>query len=431
MMEPRKHSRAFFPVDLVKNSRGLALFMSIALMTVFLFFLSASLYLTRVDTKITSNLKLATQALEVADAGLHHALAAIPDGYDFDAQLSCTNPPGPPCLVVSNAAFPTGSSFGYTVTAENDPIDAGGATDDTDERILLVSSASHPTGAEKKIEAYVRRSMMPFSASAAVYINADSAVSYDSLFFDADDGLWIDGYDTDPEVLKNRGDDTAGPEAATPKYAIATTNAALTGVLQAEWDANNYENYHYFCGQGADCIAGTPSLGTTTQMIDINQVADKFIHLGSTVKYESGLITDDSCSSPCQPCPSSTPCMLGTSASPQVTYINDPVGTSSVLRGHVEGHGVLVVEGRTTIGDNFRFNGLVIHKRTDSTHYISLENSASIYGNVFIGALNGQAKFTIEDFVKLAYSSQALAMVESNWGPIIPSPARILAWQDK
>ena len=73
-----------FSMRILKDSKGLALFMSIALMTVFLFFLSASLYLTRVETKITSNLKLATQTLEVADAGLHHAMALIPDGYAFN-----------------------------------------------------------------------------------------------------------------------------------------------------------------------------------------------------------------------------------------------------------------------------------------------------------------------------------------------------------
>ncbi len=90
-----------------------------------------------------------------------------------------------------------------------------------------------------------------------------------------------------------------------------------------------------------------------------------------------------------------------------------------------------MVEGRTTIGGDFRFNGLVIHKRSDSSHYVLLENNAWIYGNVLIGAYNGEAKFTVEDFVQLFYSSQALSMVETNWGSILPGPARVFAWQDK
>ncbi len=403
--------------------------MSIALMTVFLFFLSASLYLTRVETKITSNLKLATQTLEVADAGLHHAMALIPDGYAFNDQLDCIPGP-PPCDLVATTSFPAGSAFGYTVTVENDSGDGGGLTNDTNETVLLVSEAYGPAGASKRVEAYVRRSVIPFTAPAALYINATSAIpAVDNRFFDEDDLLVIDGNDTDPENILDGLDDTAGSDPV-PKYAVATTNAALTSTLQAEWDTGNYQNLHYFCGEGGDCIAGTPSLGTTSNLIDIDQVADKFINHGATVTL-NGMITDDSCSSPCQPCPSSTPCELGTSASPQITYIKDPVGTDSVLRGHVRGHGVLVVEGRTTIGDNFRFNGLVIHKRTDASHYISLENSAWINGSILIGALNGEAKFTIEDFVQLFYSSQALSMVETNWGSIIPGPARVYAWQNK
>ena len=55
-------------IKILKDKKGIALFMSIAVMAVFLFFLSASLYLTQIDSKVTSNFKLAAQALEVAEA---------------------------------------------------------------------------------------------------------------------------------------------------------------------------------------------------------------------------------------------------------------------------------------------------------------------------------------------------------------------------
>ena len=412
-------------MKILKDTKGLALFMAIAMMTIFLFFLSASLYLTRVDTKITSNLKLATQALEVADAGLQHALALIPAGYDFNDELDC-NPPGPPpCVIVSNSSFPSGSAFSYTVTARNDPLDGGGATNDTNETILVASTAQGPGGTLKTVEAYVRRSVNPFTAPSALYVNASSATSYDSLFFDDDDSIAVIGDDTNAGDLLDPWDDTAGPKPS--ELALATTSAAVTSALQNE--LNTWGWLHYILGSGGD-----PSLGTTTNFIDINQVADKFINHSGTVKYLDGLVTSSNsatCSTPCQLCTSASPCQLGTSASPQITYIKDSISTSSVLRGHVRGHGVLVVEGRTTIGGDFRFNGLVIHKRSDSSHYVSLENSAWIYGGVLIGAYNGEAKFTVEDFVQLFYSSQALSMVETNWGSILPGPARVFAWQDK
>ena len=412
-------------MKIIKDNQGLALFMAIAMMTIFLFFLSASLYLTRVDTKITSNLKLATQALEVADAGLQHALALIDTGYNFNNELNCNPPGSPPCTLVPSSSFPSGSVFSYTVTAENDSNDTGGATIDTNETILLTSTADGPVGTVKTVQAYVKRSLSEFTPPSTLYINGSSATSYDNYFFDNDDSVAIFGYDTNPGNILDPWDDTAGPKS--DELALSATDAAVTTALQNE--LNTWGPLHYILGAGGD-----PSLGTTTNIIDVNQVADKFINHSGTVKYLDGLVTSSNsatCSTPCQLCTSASPCQLGTSANPQITYIRDPGVTSSVLRGHVRGHGVLVVEGRTTIGGDFRFNGLVIQKRTDSSHYISLENSAWIYGSVLIGAYNGEAKFTIEDFVQLFYSSQALSMVETNWGSILPGPARVFAWQDK
>ena len=409
-------------VKLLKNSKGLALFMSIAMMTIFLFFLSASLYLTRVETKITSNLKLSTQALEVADAGLQHALALIPAGYHFNKELNCD----PSCPLVPQSDFPSaGSAFSYTVTARNDPLDGGGATNDTDKTVILASTAEGPAGTLKTVEAYVTRSVNPFTAPSALYVNASSATSHDLLFFDDDDSVAVIGYDTNPGDILDPWDDSAGPEPS--ELAITTTSAAVTSALQNE--LNDWGLLHYILGSGGD-----PSLGTTANVIDVNQVAESYINHPNAVKYDvDGLVTSgSSCSSPCQLlCTSSSPCEFGTPSSPQITYIKDSVSSSTVLNGHVRGHGVLVVEGRITIGGDFKFNGLVIHKRSDSTHYVSLENNAWIYGGMLLGDYNGEAKFTIKDFVQLFYSSQALSMVETEWGSILPSPARVAAWQDK
>jgi len=90
-----------------------------------------------------------------------------------------------------------------------------------------------------------------------------------------------------------------------------------------------------------------------------------------------------------------------------------------------------VVEGRTTIGGNFNFNGLVIHKKSDSTHYISFEDSAWVYGGVLFGSYNGNVRFTVEDYSRIKYSSLAIDMVNNNFGALFPRPARVFAWQDK
>ncbi len=55
-------------MKILKNSEGFALFIAILVMAIVMLFIGASLLLSRVDSKITSNFKLGTQALEMADA---------------------------------------------------------------------------------------------------------------------------------------------------------------------------------------------------------------------------------------------------------------------------------------------------------------------------------------------------------------------------
>ncbi len=173
-------------------------------------------------------------------------------------------------------------------------------------------------------------------------------------------------------------------------------------------------------------------MGTTGDFLNINQIANNFFNHAATVKYLNGLATDYTT------CSWESPCYLGTSSVPQITYIRDTLSTDvTALRGHVSGTGVLVLEGRVTIGGNFRFNGLIVHKRSDSSHYITIEDSALVYGGVLLGSYDEndgdgeKARFGVKDNVKLFYSSEALAIVDSNWGSLLPRPTRIFAWVDK
>jgi len=166
--------------------------MSIALMTIFLFFLSASFYLVRIDSKITANLKLGTQAIEVADAGLQHALALIATGYDFDGDLDC-QPLPLPCKLASNFTFPPNSGFSYTVTVENDLFDINNngatATDDKNNLVVLTSTANGPNDTKSEVQAYVGRSSVGFTPPAALYAPASTEVAT----FPAGNGFFITG----------------------------------------------------------------------------------------------------------------------------------------------------------------------------------------------------------------------------------------------
>jgi len=406
-------------MKILKSSQGLALFMSIAMMTIFLFFLSASLYLTRVDTKITSNLKLATQALEVADAGLQHAVAVIETGYDFDGQLNCGTPP---CTLVSNTSFPAGSGFSYTVMAQNDQEDistGGSATDDTNNLLVLTSTANGPNDTKSEIQAYVGRSSVGFTPPAAIYAPANTEVAT----FPDGNGFFITGNDTAFD-----GSPASNPKPAIP--GIATINDTVNDEFK-----NKLTSTRYDLVQGKDYSAGppiVPSVFNTGVSLDVSQVAQNFQN-NATVSHLDGLVYTST------DCPSSSPCTLGTDASPQITYIEE--GLNHIhFDGHVTGSGVLVVKGDAHIYSNFTFHGLIINIQgdfgtgfgfPDDPEPFSLKGNAKVFGGVLIGSSNGDQRYYMEGNTGIYYSSEALTMANSLCGSCLPQPPRISAWLDK
>jgi len=475
---------------ILRSSEGLTLFMVIFVMAFFLLFVTGALFLAQVDLKKTSNLKLAVQAVEVADAGLQHALALVPWVLNFNDQLNCG---APPCSLVSNSFF--GSGFSYTVTVQNDLTDinnGGSATNDTNNTVLVTSVASGPNGSKKVVEAYIRRSLSRFNPPAALYINGASASPVGTYFFDSSDSIRISGNDTNPGDLLNQSDDTSGPNGPLP--GIGASAGAIVDALKNEY-ANQYNgaSLHDIVG-----VVAEPSIGITGDILDIDKIAGTFLNQPGAVVL-ADVVTDAT------NCPTSYPtalavtptalqasvadpgardaakeavkaakqelkeawkggdpaavdaaredlkaarealktlkqggtassnCVLGTSSAPQITYIS---GISS-LKGNVTGVGVLVLEGDVTIGGNFRFAGLVVHNRADSTDYISFEDSPWVYGGVLLGSFDendGQGKkvrFRVQDFSQMLYSSKALELVDTNWGTLLPKPARLFAWVDK
>lgn len=394
--------------------------MVLFVMAFFLVFVTGGLFFAQVNLKIASNFKLATQTVEVADAGLHHALAVIPWVWDFDSQLNCGTPP---CPLIAQTTFPTGSGFSYTVTTKNDPSDAV-ATDDTNNKIVVTSVAIGPNNSTQTVEAYVRRSVASFTPPAALYINAvSSSPALGSYYFDDDDSVKITGHDTNANTLTNVNDDTAG--SSTSLLAVATTTPSITAALINEYTtAYNGISRHDVIGSGSE-----PSIGTTDAVIDIDTLAQKFYTAPGAVIYSDGYNSSS--------CSSTAPCKLGTSASPQITYIKDNATSTTNLKSNITGYGVLVLEGRVTIGGDFKYSGLIVSKRSASSHYISIEDNAYVYGALLFGSFDEgdgkgkKARFRVEDNVKLHYSSAALSVVESNWGSLLSKPARVFAWLDK
>ncbi len=111
----------------LQNNRGMALTMVIMVSVLLLSISGATLLLSRMELKKTSNHILNTQALALVDAGVQHALAVIPPGNNFPYTNETS--------VVPSTAYSSLPGFTYSVTALNT---AGGT------QAIITSTAQRP-----------------------------------------------------------------------------------------------------------------------------------------------------------------------------------------------------------------------------------------------------------------------------------------------
>ncbi len=345
--------------------------------------------------------------MNTADAGIQHALAMIPLGMYFDYGSNAT--------VVSATGFPSpNSGYTYTVTATNDP-----PTSSISSQAILTSTATGPNGSKRVVRAYIARSTVSWVPPGTVHIPGSSS---DEAFDPSGTNWAVTGNDTNY-------DNTAGPKAAI--VGLSSTNAA---VVRAILDKLNSEPEKQRV-TGLGFIAGpphtTPSVQQTSRTDDVSVIGQNFINqVTSTAcppKCLSGLSYDSTT------CPASSPCTLGTDANPQITYIT---GASRItLGGYTSGSGVLVVQSKEVrLLDNFTFHGLVIHlqdtgARSDSEMKFTSKGNAKVYGALLLGPNNTQLEFEMKEYSAARYSSQAIGMVNTNWGACcLPNPAKVTAW---
>ncbi|TAK07414.1 hypothetical protein EPO44_04160, partial [bacterium] len=333
----------------LKNSQGLALVLALFGTVILIILTGASLLFGQLDLKITSNNKLGTQALELADAGVQHALTLVPVGVDFDSLLNTT--------VVNATSFSSLPGFSYVVTVENDPGDSGGTANDTNGIAVLKSTATGPANSRKVVKAYIRRSI----PRGAIYIpgQADKIETH----LESADSI-VDGNDTN---LNN----STGPQSPVP--AIATTSDATTAEISPAYPA-------LFTGMGP-----TPSIMTTPK-IDVNTIASQFMSLPHTT-LAGGTI------------PNVPEGVMGTLTSPQITVITGnvhfsglpskpncaPLGSAN-CKGENFGAGVLIVQGDLELTGNFTFAGLVIvlGGTVSANPHVRLDGNAYIHGMLML-----------------------------------------------
>ena len=416
----------------------------IVMMVILLSITGAALLFSGLNLKTASNLKTGGGAIHVADAGVQHALGVIPSGTNFTDFLTGTFlGTGFSCSGTCNGStvIPTltGSLSGYTYTvvAENDPTEGATTTTDSNQRITVTSTATGSNGSIRKVKAYIGRSGSSWAPPGAIYVPGGSSSDAD---FNTSGTFLVSGNDTSYAADSNndgRADSTsAGPN--TPIYGVGALYDSMVSEFVNSLSSSERTRVQGL-GYNSSTSPITPSVFQSTSSLSVTDLANNFKNQAGAVQYLSGL-TRNSTTCPTPPSnPISSSCVFGTDAAPQITYIKADTGTIKFdTNSTVVGSGVLILEGKANVFGNFEFHGIVISlaagprgdESTEDKLKLKLKNNARIFGAVLLGPTGDDLKFDIKDTASVYYSSQAISLVNTTWGSVLPQPAKLLAWNE-
>ena len=362
-----------FMQSVLKNSQGMALVVVVFVAAILFTLVSSALLFSSLDLKLTSNLKLGDIDLQVADTGVHHALAVIPAGTTFPYSSSTT--------VVPSTNQPAVSGFSYSVTAVNT---AG------DTQAILTSTALGPNGTKKIIEAYIGRGTFGLGAVSlpgAIAANTETNFSGDSFTINGNDNC----------------------NAAPPAPGIAVTDPALATEI-----TNNTTSDGGLASNQMDNVTGageSPSVSVIPPMSQtVSQIADAYLNLSHTDLAGGDYSGNGD---------------WGTSSTPRITRVTGDAD----IQGTIEGYGVLIVDGALGVAGNFTFHGLVIAR---GQVQVQVTGNAGVYGSLLIGASttpDAGYELDVRGNAHIRYDSCALAPADG-W-VTLPKAAKLLAWQEK
>lgn len=377
-------------ISLKLGCRGLALTVVIFIVAILLTLTGASLLFSGLDLKATSAMKTGTMALQVADAGIHHALSVIPPGTSFSYS---NDPNNPTCVVPSSSCstekFDFGGGYRYTVTA----INAAGGT-----QAILTSTVFGPNSTKKVVVAYVGRGGFGLGATSLPGSPADKTeTNFSGTAFSINGN---DNCNTAPAPLSP----VPGIVVTDPALATEITNDTTSDGGLASNQMGNV------IGAGT-----TPSVGVIGPLSQsVSEIANAYLNHPTqphtTLEGGQNFSSNET---------------WGTAGSPRITYIDG----SAQISGTIEGYGVLIVDGPLDIAGNFIFHGLVIAR---GDIQVQVTGNAGIYGSLLIGestVLDGGYELDVRGNAAVRFDSCALSPADA-W-VLLPKAARLVAWQEK
>lgn len=357
---------------ILRGERGVILPTTLIIVAVLMSLAIALLALSGHEPWISKNLESGAQARAVAEAGIQWTLAQLAASPNWSTTLASAGASG--VTLASDQIMPGSSaSFGtFTVIVRNDsqandnqitgvPVDAGGATNDTN-AILIVTSTGTVGNASRTIRTVVRRAVLPPIPAAMNFPGNEADTYFSGTAFE------VNGNDFNMN-------DTAGTCA--PVWGIATATTAYETRVQTSLGSTEKalvmgrKQVVSGAANGDNVIAADTTL-TQAGVASFVAAAAK----GADLSFQSHMppsgtigMTATNVGNTCASNWNDSNCW-GTAARPKIVYIKgDPDPTSAFTGLQLTttggatntGYGILIIEdGDLRIDGKLNWNGLII-----------------------------------------------------------------------
>jgi Tfp pilus assembly protein PilX len=377
----------------VGNQRGVALVVTLLLVTVFLTLGLYGLQYSTMDAKLANNHVTGTQALDVAESGLVHALQTMNRigvtnfQSDIVARWSTLFAPNPRSL-------PNNAQLTYQVqvaAAAGDPTNMG----------TITVTASGQSKSKRVIVANIRR-VPNLDGRGALYLASDTVnPTFNGSAFE------IDGNDHDiAGNLVTGGSVHPG---------ISTRNDTVTNGVKGALSTQQTASV-----QGTGYSTNPPTASVVTgggpSVSDLDQIINDVLSRPGVQTENNSTLTGNT--------------TLGTCASPQITHLT---ASTVEIAGNATGCGILIADGNVKITGDLDFIGWII-VRGETDINAATDDDTVVLGNATIaGSLwTGDLNVRVGGSAIIDYSSQALTLVDAinNGGNPVPRPMMLTAWSE-
>lgn len=364
------------------------------------------LTLSMTESSISFNENRLGQAFYLADAGVAEAQRILRGSTNWNTQLTATHPFPCPTSVVSALDNPSAGD-GCTFRIENDTADLGGATNDTN-NLVIVKSTGQYQNAAKEVDVAVTRLTLPIPPGGVTSVGIATNVSFAGNAFEIDGNNWIPPSDDGGTPASQ---DNGACTTTCPKFGISVPDAVQQLAVKNNLNSSQQNNV-----TGATPNppwappSATPSIGvdtTTLTQAQLTDLVNNLIPLADT-RYTPGT--------------SLSSATLGTQASPKITVVDatgytgsDPALTFSASKGA----GILIVKnGSLRFTGNSTWVGAVIVIGSNVSIDMRGGGDKSIYGSVLLAEnLDVQAPNAEgEGNVKLRFSNQGVNVANDAGG---------------